>query len=240
MKFNSINDAKMFLLEVGESLSKYTDSELENFQPAQEMVEGLFISRRGVESGIRNYKKSSDMKAMWRKNRHKFMSGIKAFHSSTKGKQFHRKLGRFLATRMFDDKTLLSNVSFYERCEDLKSLNSAKTHLFIECEFYHPLVEQIELETIVTDYSIRLFNDIESKILYNQELNEDETDFLLDIVETSALIKSFAEKTGKSEAEIETMWQDIKSGLIKSGKKESDESFYALLVTALKNKLNLT
>ena len=62
---------------------------------------------------------------------------------------------------------------------------------------------------------------------------------LQDILETNAVISSFAKKSGKSEKEVEAMWKKIKASLLAQGHKESDDNFFALLVGSLKNSLHL-
>ena len=56
--------------------------------------------------------------------------------------------------------------------------------------------------------------------------------------EATALIQSFAKKTGQSEKTIEMAWDDIKKGLLKS-KKETDPAFYPILVSTVKKKFDL-
>jgi hypothetical protein len=52
----------------------------------------------------------------------------------------------------------------------------------------------------------------------------------------TAAIKSFAKKTGKSEAEIEKYWNEAKEAA-KSEKAKGDEAFYGTAMMILKNKL---
>jgi hypothetical protein len=55
----------------------------------------------------------------------------------------------------------------------------------------------------------------------------------------NALIKKYANKTGKSIDTIEKTWEDIVDGLKKSGKSENDKSFYPIVVSVLKKKLGI-
>lgn len=54
----------------------------------------------------------------------------------------------------------------------------------------------------------------------------------------AALVKTFAKKSGKSEAEVEKMWTSIKKDLLKD-QPESSPTFYRNLVGRLKNALKL-
>ncbi len=53
------------------------------------------------------------------------------------------------------------------------------------------------------------------------------------------LLKSLADKSGKSINLIEKMWNKIKNGLLKTYK-ESDSKFYPILVSIIKKKLNIS
>jgi hypothetical protein len=237
VKFASDLDAQLFLMEIGETSITEATKELE---PTDEQM-GTFISRRkALEGLIKSHRKSQIQKGNWRKNRTKMMKGIKAFHKSTEGKRFHRNLGNFLATRMTSHDTGRSSLRTNEDFEHLKALNSAKTHLYIELEYYHQVYEQVELEEFALDYAYELFRSIEKKILNDTKLSESEIQFLFDITESTALIKSFAEKSGKSIDDVEGLWKETKQELIKKGKNEDDEGFYPTLVTILKNKLKLS
>ena len=239
MKFASEVDAQLFLIEVGENPALCES--LKTFTPTNEQLDSFISKRTRMESIIKDHRKSQVAKGAWRKNRYSMMKGIKAFHRSTEGKRFHRNLGNFLATRLtLSDSGRTATQKTNEDFEFLKSLNSAKTHLYIELEYYHQIYEQVELEEFALDYAYTLFRSIESKVVKGQKLNENEELFLLDITESAALISSFAKKAGKDVTEVENMWNSIKASLIKDGKSEKDADFYKLLVGSLKNSLNLT
>ena len=53
------------------------------------------------------------------------------------------------------------------------------------------------------------------------------------------IVKSFAEKSGKSVAEVEKMWDSVKASLIKQGESEKDDSFYPKLTGILKKNLKI-
>ena len=197
MKFNTSLDAQTFLMEI-KAFTKLNNVD-ENYVPTMDEVQSFLKARTPLVKKLKNHRKSSAQKANWRKNRHKMLKGIKAFHKSVQGKRFHRKLGRFLATRIFRTKTsedmaemLLSKQGY------LKGLNSAKQHLLVELEYFHQIQEQVELEEFITNYAYPFFRSIEEKIMTEEALDEDEVVFLVDLVENSVLIKSLADKSGQT------------------------------------------
>jgi hypothetical protein len=234
LKFLTDLDAKLFLLEIGE-LEKIS-SVTRDYTPTNEELTSFIKKRREEGGALKDHDKSRKAKEGWRKNRADRMRGIRSFHKSTEGKRFHKRLGRFLASRISSNNEDTDN----EVLEYLKGLCAAKNTLFTELEFYHPLTEQFELDSIVMDYALPMFGIIESKVVRKQALSEDEFDFLLDITETAEVVRALANKSGKRESEVEKAWDEIKASLLKQNNKESDPQFYGLLVSILKKKLNLT
>ena len=55
----------------------------------------------------------------------------------------------------------------------------------------------------------------------------------------SGQISGLASKSGKSVDAVEKIWNNVKSGLKKSGKSESDDNFFAILVSVVKKKLKI-
>ena len=191
-----------------------------------------FIKRRKQRiKRLKDFRRKQNTKSQWRKLRPEMLKGIRKFHKSTRGKAFHRDLGRYLATKDF------STLS-YESYELVKPLSSVLTHASIEFDYYFPIEDDYidyftffdflceEVTTILKDVRVRT-------------LNEDQIDFLYRIVETNALIKSFAKKSGKSEEEVDKLWGEIKQELKNSGRKETDKNFYAILVGTLKKRLKM-
>jgi hypothetical protein len=109
------------------------------------------------------------------------MKGIKRFHKSTKGKRFHRNLGRYLATKM--GKLIPDRLSKdkEEKMEALKALSSIITHLYIEEEYFHPLSEAISFNELF-NIAIPYLRHIECCILENIELDDTDVDFLKTLV----------------------------------------------------------
>jgi len=196
-----------------------------------------FIRRRkGVISQLKDYHKSQQGKSSWRANRWQHLRGIKRFAKSTEGKRFHRALGNFLANRYMRDKP--SSQFQRENYDFLLSLSSLQTHALLENDYYFPSIVEAADYEFFSEYVI-----VETaKII--QELNEETFQFeqyeelLLRLVETSELIKSFADKSGKSISDVENLWDQAKE-IVKNeyDKKEEDDGFYALTVGVLKNSL---
>jgi len=55
----------------------------------------------------------------------------------------------------------------------------------------------------------------------------------------SDIVKSFAEKSGKSVQEVEALWNKAKEIVIEQGISEDDKSFYKILVGILKKMLKV-
>lgn len=229
IKFHSLVDKKLFLRELGEY--DLASSIVEDYQPTDEMYNS-FIAKRRKDRGLKDHRKSQMGKAQWRGSRHNIMRGIKAYHKSTEGKRFHRNLADYVL-RGKNDK--LSSLLTYEA---LVSLNSAKTHLILEANYYHSQLEQSSLEYFI-ECVINEFPKIEYKIYKNEAFNDYEESFVLSLVETNEVIKSLANTSGRSFAEVETMWKSLKQALIDKGHDESDDDFYAILVTAIKKGLDI-
>ena len=239
MKFNELLDVQIFLSEIQDFEALKDKSVTDKFQPTDEQLKSFLKSRTPLVKKMKDHRKSADQKANWRENRYKMMKGIKAFHKSVEGKRFHKRLGRFISTRLTRTKettnesfsTLMAKQSY------LLGLNSAKQHLFVELEYFHQLEAHVELEELIIDYALPLFSRIEEKIVNDRELDDNELTFLFDITEGEELIRALSNKTGKGFAETEKLWNNIKTGLMDKGINEEDSKFYPSLVTALKKAL---
>ena len=232
MKFLDDCDAKLFLIEIDRNHPKIDEAD-SNYVPTDEEVKSFIKSRKKYSSIIKDAQKSSKQKENWRRNRTKMMSGIKAFHRSTQGKRFHKRLGRFLATRITDPGR--TNTT-----EALKGVASLRTSMYSELEYYHTMTEQVALEDMILEYGISILNSVENKIIKDEDLDETELDFLICVTENIELLRSLSDKSGKTLDTVERNWKEIISALKKDGHEESDEDFYGLVVSILKKKLNLT
>lgn len=240
IKFGSTLDVQTFLVEsrVPTSVDKLGEVD-KGYEPTDEELQGFIKSRGTLVNKLKDHRKSADSKANWRKNRTSMMKGIKAFHKSVEGKRFHRKLGTFIASRIFRPKNESGYKTLLEKQEHLKALNSVKQHLLVELEYFHQVQEQIELEELITNYAYPYLKIVETKIIEGSDLSDDELVFLIDLVENNALIKSLSDKSGQTFAQIEKLWDSIATNLIKDGTKKDDEKFYPLLVSVLKKKLGI-
>ena len=288
MKFSKPVDVQMFLVEVGRTdlLNKIEP----NYKPSEDLEELFIKGRKKKVKRLKDFKKSQMTASQWRKDKFKMMRGIKDFHSSTKGKQMHRSIGRFLATRDMRGGIFAreSNGNLAEVSNILKELSALRTHGYIGLEYYKTLSEQADYE-IFLEEMVPVVERIEHSLIVGKEIKKPDLDFLvrlteqkvlldevsrntkssfevlevfwrewgsigeshepgfyLDLLndskrlnETAALIKSFADKSGKSVAEVENAWNSIKGSLIKSGKKKDDPLFFKLLVGGLKKALKL-
>jgi hypothetical protein len=245
LKFSDKLDVMTFLAEIQDfEAMRDMDSIDENYQPTNEQLGSFLKARTPLVKKLKNYRKSSTQKSNWRENRYKMMKGIKAFHKSVEGKRFHKRLGRFLASRVVRKKEKTNEDMEYQMLMSkqsyLKGLNACKQHLFVELEYFHQVEEHLELEELLLDYAIPMFQRVEEKILYDQELNEDELSFVFDLTETNATVQAFADKSGKTFAEIEKMWKAISKSLEKQGISKDSEKFYPLLVGGIKKNLGIT
>lgn len=195
MKFLSEQDTHLFLLEIGRiDLLK---QDMKKFVPSDESM-GLFIKKRkSLIPKLKDFRKRQMTKEQWRKKRYEMMRGIKIFHRSTEGKRFHRNLGNFLATRDFSNGTFIrkrnESVYFEDVSEILKTITSAKTHAFIELEFFHQLNDEVDYQ-IFMDEVLVVLTRVESGLTsMNGEINKDDLDFLANLTENKSLIYEFAE-----------------------------------------------
>lgn len=185
MKFKNPSDLVHFLIDVNRL------DLLESDNPAtMELVE-LFIKRRKpLVQKMKNFRKSQRTKQAWRQKRFKFLMGISRFHRSIKGKRMHRALGRFIATRIFKQESIISR----DANESLKAISSIRTHIYIEADYYRTLQEEVEFQEFV-DYAIPLLGDLESKLFEDSDYqpSEDELELLLRIVPFDVLEKVLEE-----------------------------------------------
>lgn len=177
--FDSMSSMLKFTFE--ESLSDLSVGE------QVEISEILLSSRLKKRKVLKNYRKSQLMKKNWRVNKAKLLRGIHKFHKSTKGKEFHRKLSRRIASRDFKTRTSL--------LETLVAINSLKAHLYIGCKYSSSMDEEVDYENFVEEAVFQV-SDIETKILKFLEdsteikskesiLSDEDILFLSDIVDLS-------------------------------------------------------
>lgn len=233
MKFLTTDDISLFLVEIGRvDLLEQVDSD---FVVPQELVELFIKRRRELLHRIKDFRRSQAAKGSWRRNRNKYTKGIRRFHKSTAGKQFHRAMARFLVTRTFEG--IDRNEAITDMSEILKALSSATTHIFIELDYFHPISEEIDYQIFVED-SVNILDRIRRRIMSNEDLSRDDEDFLFAITETSSIVRAFSDKTNLSIGEVESMWNSARESLIQEGKTEDECLFYGLIVSSLMKQIN--
>jgi len=114
------------------------------------LFEALNIDEKTIRKKLQivrkaiNRKKSRNMKDQWRRNKHKFIKGIKKWNKSTQGKRFHRALGRFNALREDIEKQGdVIQIGFDEITEALFALSSIESHLYLELQYYENDIEAL-------------------------------------------------------------------------------------------------
>jgi len=134
LKFISSLDAQRFCLEESLSFDNIVESD-DTF--TLEVPEDLLERRRATKSRVKDLNKSRTAKKNWRLNKRNYLRGIRKYHKSTKGKRFHRKLGRLMATRD------------YKRADEwLIGVQSLLTHMCIEETFASSTDDEIEFELL--------------------------------------------------------------------------------------------
>lgn len=223
MKFKSLQDKQLFLLEIGR-IDIYSTID-ESWTPTPDLVEMYVKSRSGLISGLKDFRKSQNTKESWRKNRHKYMKGIKNFHRSTKGKRLHRAMSGYLINHE-SYKDLTHPPVF----ETLKAINSLKTHLYIELEYYTPVNEYMELVEILENL-IPCTNRVEQFLLQgNYDLLEEDKELLIRLTETDELLQALSLKINKPFDDIKNLWENT----INEGSEEILDYYSHLIQTISK------
>lgn len=182
-----------FLVDVGEFSLLEGDEDI-----PQEIFELFIKRRRPLVRNLVNFRRKQIQKGQWRKQRWKYLRGIRKWHRSVKAKRFHRAMGRYLATRIFRPKmsTLANRYESLDplQGEALKSISSTRTHLYLELDYYQSIEEEADLFQLL-EYAIPVLNEIEVKLFQNSdaELNNDEMELLLRLVDENELCKSFSD-----------------------------------------------
>jgi hypothetical protein len=203
VKFHNNEDYKLFLLEVEDGESALRVSESTTPSVPSELLE-LFIKRRKKDvKRVKDLRRSREAKSNWRHNRSKYKKGIKKFHKSTKGKRFHRSLGRFLATRDFKSsmKESLETISVDILMEAAKALSSLKTHLIIETYYYQTLEDQVELELLFEAIVPTMANFDRYILDPSISLEESDLDLLTCLVERNSLTKELILEYGEENSD---------------------------------------
>lgn len=154
VKFSSVHDKILFCAE--ENLK------IEEDTVAVEVPEDAVVKRNHQKRKVKDLKKSLQAKKTWRTKGRSLKRGIAKFHRSSKGKQFHRKLGRLLATKDFKD----------NHNEWLISVNSLLTHLAIEEQFASSLEIEAEISLLKEEVFETLLPFVAQLVLEDVVLTE--------------------------------------------------------------------
>lgn len=126
---------------------------VDQFQFNMLKLDEMEVRKRLIKtSKAKDRKRSKAMKDHWRRNKAQLQKGIEKWHKSTKGKRFHRALGRFNALRetagyvyhndLVPGATPSNNgvkhLSMDQVNDALLSLSSIGTHLNLELQYYEP------------------------------------------------------------------------------------------------------
>ena len=193
MKLRSEKDKAEFLVEVNR-LDLLTED------IPSEVFEYFLRKRRPLVSKLKNFKKAQNAKSQWSNKKWKLLKGIRSFHKSTKGKRFHRALGRFLATRIFRPKR--ESIELL-REDALKAVSSIRTHLYIESGYFMPLDEEADLHIFI-EYAVRKLTDIEMRLFEatDADVSDEELELLLRLVDRNELRKAFESVIGVDVSEM--------------------------------------
>lgn len=225
IKFKTDSDRVGFLVEVGRL--DLLDAE----SIPQEVFETFIKRRTGTVKRLKDFRKSQIAKSAWRGNRYKYMKGIRRYHRSTKGKRFHRSLGRFLATRYSlgyrrkGDQTKPTKPS-RQKSESLelmkglvlKGLSSARTHSYIELDYFMPLSELVDYQLFL-DYALPRLQHMEHKLNEDvtYEFDDDEYELFLRITDPEELQNCIAETFDLDIDDVNSAWRNELSGLDQEG-----------------------
>ena len=257
MKFKEEIQKNLLLIEIGE-FSSVSDNPL-----ITEEQEKIFIQKRTPElNHLVDFKKSQKAKSAWRRHRYDYMTGIKKFHNSTKGKKFHRQLGTFLATHNFTDSILnqgliseinktdesldkfcqnkldFGYVSIADTAATLKALSSLKTHILIEAEFFKPLFEEYSFRCLLED-STEVLKSLEDSLLcgYDKRIAIADLEFLFRITD-NAHLPLVAEKLNLDISHINERYNASRQSLEAKGYNQDMDGFFILTYTKMLNNLS--
>lgn len=196
--------------------------------------------RKELIKPYKDFRKSKDAEAGWRSARYNHLKGIRHFAKSVAGKKFHKNLANFIMNR--EPGHVLNR---YESADLLSLLSSFRTHALLELNYYKPLSEEVEFFNAI-EAMIKLVDGYSTEMLecvysYNNfTITEGLYDNIIRMLEPAGIVHAFAQKSGKSEAEVEELWNKAK-GIVKDeySKSEDDESYWAIVTSVLKKMLGI-
>lgn len=229
MKLQNPGDKLAFLIDAGRV------DLLESDEDIPEEIFELFIQRRRpLVRNLVNFRQKQIQTGQWRKQRWKYLRGLRKWHRSVKGKRFHRAMGRYLATRIFRPKlsTFADRFENLDPLQDkaLKAISSTRTHLYLELGYYQSIEEEADLFQLL-EYAIPLLNNIEVKLFHdsNADLSEDELELLVRLVDENELCKSFSDLLDLEKEPVSETFKAVYSMSVKNSSKD-DTLFYTTKV----------
>ena len=229
----------LFLIDLGEEADVISQNSLGEVIPTK--IPNFIQKRKELIAPYKSFRKSKDAEKGWRSARYNHLRGIRGFAKSVEGKKFHRNLAKFVANK--EPGHLLNR---YESAELVTYLSSFRTHALLELNYYKPLSEEVEffnaIESLLSLIDTNSMVILESVYSYNDfKITEDLYDTVIRMLEPAGVVHALAIKSGKSEPEVEKMWDEARSIVTKEYKKdEDDENYWALVTGTLKKMLGVT
>lgn len=235
---------RLFQIDIAEDIPDGDSISIDNVGTYQPL---LIKRRRVLVKPYKDIRKSQSAKAGWRSSRYSHLKGIRDFAKSVEGKRFHRNLANFIVRKGYTigAGSKLESIDRFEAAELAKLLSSYKTHMLIELEAYKSLTEEVDFFNVAESAFDFLDKNISSLIecvfSYSDfTITEEFYDTLIRILEPAGVIHSFALQTGKSDDEVEKLWNKAKEIVSKEyNKSEEDPSYYASVTGLLKKMLGI-
>lgn len=223
IKFHSLTDKKLFLRELSENaLATSIDA---SFKPSDEQV-ALMKSNRLLKYFRKPCKNFRD-------TNYATSRGVKVFKKAVSNKKFNTSMATFLVQA---DAAIPTSLD--DKFKLIQVLTSISTHVLIENQYYHTLLEHEELKNLTVCVIVEL-QAISNKLLICERLDAFQLNLLFRLTSTKALIKAFAEKYNEPIDGISILWEATKGSLVKIGKREVNDDFYTQLLANLKDSLKI-
>lgn len=193
--------------------------------------------RKKLIEPYKDFRKSQDAKQGHHGSEYTYHNGMRQWVNSTAGKKFYRNLSTFLANR--EPGHMLNR---YESSELASLLSSYRTHALLELNYYKPFSEEVDF-FLAIEGVIKLIDKYTAQILekvfkYDDfEITEDLYSTIFRIMEPAGVVHSLAVKTGKTDAEVEKLWDKAKEVVKDEYKAGEDEDRYWALVTGTLKKM---
>ena len=109
-------------------------------------LDEVIVRRRSVKNKRKNSVLSRMAQKRWRRHRHKYQRALKKFHKSSKGKDFHKSLGRFLrrSVSQKENYTPMADLDNQGILDLMLAINSGLTHFLIEYQINLTSEEPLE------------------------------------------------------------------------------------------------